>query len=248
MADLISAAKLTTVRVNGQAVPVDPKETVLQAALRAGIDFPNSCRVGGCGTCRCKLASGQVKELTETGYLLTAEEIDQGYILACQSVPQTDVSVEVDLSRASARGVPGRIVGQTKVTHDITRLTVQLDQPLPYKAGQFANLAVDGLPGVVRSYSFATPSHRDARVTFYVRKVPGGEVSSLLNDTDVVGRGVRVDGPVGDEAIRDAALRRPDPGRPLRARRDRRDRPAMAGLIPLRSRAVRRRRRHDVDG
>jgi NAD(P)H-flavin reductase/ferredoxin len=202
MADLISPARLTTVRVNGQAVPVDPKETVLQAALRAGIDFPNSCRVGGCGTCRCKLASGQVKELTETGYLLTAEEIDQGYILACQSVPQTDVSVEVDLSRASARGVPGRIVAQTKVTHDITRLTVQLDQPLPYKAGQFANLAIDGLPGVVRSYSFASPSHRDARVTFYVRKVPGGEVSSLLNDTDVVGRGVRVDGPVGDFFLR----------------------------------------------
>ncbi len=198
----ISPERLTTVRINGQAVPVEPKETVLQAALRAGVDFPNSCRVGGCGTCRCKLASGRVKELTETGYLLTAEEIDQGYILACQSVPQTDVSVEVDLSRASARGVPGRIVGQAKVTHDITRLTVQLDQPVPYKAGQFANLAIDGLPGVIRSYSFASPSHRDARVTFYVRKVPGGEVSSLLNDTEVVGRGVRVDGPVGDFFLR----------------------------------------------
>ncbi|HVU05949.1 MAG TPA: fatty acid desaturase [Polyangiaceae bacterium] len=202
MTGLISAEKLTTVRVNGQAIPVEPKETVLQAALRAGIDFPNSCRVGGCGTCRCKLASGRVKELTETGYLLTSEEIDQGFILACQSVPRGDVSVEVDLSRASARGVAGRIVGQTKVTQDIVRLTVQLDQMLPYKAGQFANLAIDGLPGVVRSYSFATPSHRDARVTFYVRKVPGGEVSSLLVDTDVVGRGVRVDGPVGDFFLR----------------------------------------------
>jgi NAD(P)H-flavin reductase/ferredoxin len=202
MATLLSGKRLTTVQINDQAITVEPRETVLQAALRNGIDFPNSCRVGGCGTCRCKLAGGRVKELTETGYLLTAEEIDQGYILACQSVPETDLRVEVDLSRASARGIAGRIVGQEKLTHDITRLTVQLDQPIPYKAGQFANLAIEGLPGVARSYSFASPSHRNAEVSFFVRKVPGGQFSSLVNDTDVLGKSVRVDGPRGDFWLR----------------------------------------------
>lgn len=202
MATLLSRKRLPTLRINDQAITVEPKETVLQAALRSGIDFPNSCRVGGCGTCKCKLAEGQVKELTETGYLLTAEEIDQGYILACQSVPQTDLRVEADLSRGSARGVAGRIIDQAQVTHDITRLTVQLEQPIPYKAGQFANLSIEGLPGVARSYSFASPSHRDARVSFFIRKVPDGQLSSLVNDTDVRGRSVRVDGPAGDFWLR----------------------------------------------
>lgn len=202
MASLLSGKHLTTVHINDRAITVEPKETVLHAALRSGIDFPNSCRVGGCGTCKCKLSEGRVKELTETGYLLTAEEIDQGYILACQSVPQTDLRVEVDLSRASARGVAGRIVEQTKVTHDITRLTVQLEQPIPYKAGQFANISIEGLSGVVRSYSFAAPSHRDARVTFFIRKIAGGPMSSLVNDTDLVGRTVRVDGPSGEFWLR----------------------------------------------
>src|SRR5262245_61286585 len=196
--------RLQTVHINDQAITVQPRETVLQAALRNGIDFPSSCRVGGCGTCKCKLASGRVKELTETGYLLSAEEIDQGYILACQSVPESDLRVEVDLSRGAARGITGRIVSQTKETHDIVRLVVQLEQPIPYKAGQFANVAIDGLPGVIRSYSFATPSHRDARVTFFIRKVPGGPMSSLVNDEDVVGRAVRVEGPVGDFWLRDS--------------------------------------------
>jgi NAD(P)H-flavin reductase/ferredoxin len=196
--------RLPTVQVNDQLLTVHPRETVLQAALRSGIDFPSSCRVGGCGTCKCKLSSGRVKELTETGYLLTAEEIDQGYILACQSVPETDVRVEIDLSRGAARGFSGRIVEQTQVTHDITRLVVQLEQPVPYKAGQFANLFIDGLPGVVRSYSFATPSHRDAKVTFFVRKVQGGPMSSLINDEDLLGRAVRVDGPAGDFWLRDS--------------------------------------------
>ncbi|MFW6067900.1 MAG: fatty acid desaturase, partial [Myxococcota bacterium] len=202
MASLLPRKHLPTVHINGRPIPVQPKETVLQAALRSGVDFPNSCRVGGCGTCKCKLTEGRVKELTETGYLLTAEELDAGYILACQSVPQTDVRLEVDLSRAAARGVPGRIVEQVRETHDITRLTVQLDEPIPYKAGQFAHLAIEGLSDAVRSYSFASPSHRDGRVTFHVRRVPGGRVSTIVNDTDLVGRGVRVDGPFGDFWLR----------------------------------------------
>ena len=194
---------LPTLEINGKAIALEPKETVLQAALRAGVDFPNSCRVGGCGTCKCKVARGKVKELTETGYLLTADEIDQGYILACQSVPETGVSIEVDLSRGSARGVPGRIVEQRKVTRDITRVTVQLEQPIPYKAGQFANLSVKGMAGVVRSYSFASPSCRDALVTFFVREIPGGRMSALLNGTDMIGETVHVDGPSGDFWLRD---------------------------------------------
>jgi NAD(P)H-flavin reductase/ferredoxin len=202
MATLQSDKRLATVRINDQSITVEPRETVLLAALRNGIDFPNSCRVGGCGTCKCKLTSGKVKELTETGYLLTAEELDQGYVLACQSIPQGDVHVEVDLTSLSARGIPGRVVKQEPVTHDITRLTVQLDQPIPYKAGQFANLGIEGLSGVVRSYSFATPSNRDALASFLIRKVADGKFSSLVNDADIVGRGVRVDGAQGDFWLR----------------------------------------------
>ncbi len=78
-----SKAAPATARINGQAITLQPKETLLQAALREGIEFPHSCRVGGCATCKCKLVSGQVKELTETGYILSEAELDQGYILAC---------------------------------------------------------------------------------------------------------------------------------------------------------------------
>src|SRR5271166_3367720 len=140
-------------QINEQPIPVEPGETVLQAALRHGVDFPSSCRVGGCGTCKCRLTAGKVKELTETGYLLTNDEIDQGYILACQSVPRSDIGVAVDLSAlASKRSVPGRVVAQEKVPHDITSLRVELHEPMPYKAGQFASVGIEGMEGVVRSY------------------------------------------------------------------------------------------------
>ena len=195
---------LPTVRINGNSVSVEPRETILQAAERAGIDFPHSCRVGGCGSCKCRVTRGSVKELTETGYLLTAEEIDAGYVLACQSVPRSDVEIEVDLSQGKARSIPGTIVSQTRVTHDITELSIQLEQPIAYRAGQFARVTLAALPGVLRSYSFATPPTADGRVSFYIRQVAGGQFSNLVHDEDLVGQVAYVDGPSGDFWLRKA--------------------------------------------
>lgn len=96
MADSTTERGLT-VTINDRTVRTEPNETILQAALRSGVDFPHSCGVGGCGTCKCRVRRGEVKELTETGYLLTSEEIEQHYVLACQAVARTDAHVEVDL-------------------------------------------------------------------------------------------------------------------------------------------------------
>lgn len=92
-----------TAVINGEAVVVAPGETVLQAALRQGIDFPHRCRVGGCGSCRCRLAEGEVRALTDASYLLSAAEIGRGTILACQSQPRSDLRIEVDLDRWARR-------------------------------------------------------------------------------------------------------------------------------------------------
>jgi NAD(P)H-flavin reductase/ferredoxin len=192
--------------INGRRVAVGRKETLLDAALRGGVDFPNSCRVGGCASCKCQLVSGRVKELTESAYILSDEEVKQGFILACQSVPLSDVSVKVELDRpALSRASSGHITAQHKLTHDITQLDVQLDQPMQYRAGQFTDLSIAALPGVRRSYSFATPAQQNGMVSFFVRKVPAGRFSSLVNDTDVCGERVTLSGASGDFWLRPAA-------------------------------------------
>jgi 3-phenylpropionate/trans-cinnamate dioxygenase ferredoxin reductase subunit len=205
MFSFLAKKTATTAHINGTPITVLPKETVLQAALRQHIDFPHSCRVGGCATCKCRLLDGRVKELTSTGYVLSDQELDQGYILACQSVPQTDISIAVNLEAAQARRqVSGRIVGQERLTHDITQLRIQLDESLDYKAGQFANLSLATLGDATRSYSFATPVQPDSQVCFFIRKVPGGAMSTLVNERSVLGERVRVDGPYGDFWLRPA--------------------------------------------
>jgi len=197
-------AKDRTAKINDQLVTLRPRETLLDAALRSGVDFPNSCRVGGCGSCKCKLAEGTVRELTETGYLLSEREIEEGYILACQSVATSDVRIEVDLAPSAAKQkARGRVIAQEKVTHDITRLSVKLDEALSFRAGQYAELRFDAMPDARRSYSFAAPPSEEDVLEFFVRKVPGGALSSFINDRDVRGEALTVEGPSGDFWLRD---------------------------------------------
>ena len=72
-----------------------------------------------------------MKALTRTGYVLTAEELDARYILACQSVPKGDVRIALDAPAAAPRQeIPGRVTAQERLTPDIVRLCIQLDRPI----------------------------------------------------------------------------------------------------------------------
>ena len=68
-------------------------EVVLDAAMRAGVELPFSCRAGVCSTCRTKVVRGEV-EMAQN-YALEDWEVEQGYILACQSRVKTP-ALELD--------------------------------------------------------------------------------------------------------------------------------------------------------
>ena len=68
-------------------------ETVLDAAARAGVELPFSCRAGVCSTCRTKVIRGEV-EMAQN-YALEDWELEQGYVLACQSRVKSPV-LELD--------------------------------------------------------------------------------------------------------------------------------------------------------
>ena len=62
-------------------------DNILEAATQAGLELPFSCRAGVCSTCRTKVISGEVE--MEQNYALEDWELQQGYILACQSRVKT---------------------------------------------------------------------------------------------------------------------------------------------------------------
>lgn len=209
MFSLFSKRSIHTLRLNHSQhiVTLKPKETILLAALRSGIGFPHNCRVGGCASCKCKLVTGKVKELTESAYILSEEELDQGYILACQSVPKSDIEIEVTLNDAVAKYVPKQIDGliteQDKLTNDITRLKISLNEPIEYLAGQYVELCIPALCSAVRAYSFAAPANKN-QVEFYIREISGGELSPLINSQNLINTRAEIYGPLGDFYLRDS--------------------------------------------
>ena len=68
-------------------VPIAAGDTLLEAALAAGIDAPHSCTEGRCGTCMSWLRNGSVSMASTRA--LSKRNIDRGYILACQSRPSS---------------------------------------------------------------------------------------------------------------------------------------------------------------
>jgi ring-1,2-phenylacetyl-CoA epoxidase subunit PaaE len=76
-------------------VTVEKGQTILDAAIDADIDPPYACRVAACCSCKAKLLSGEVK--MDDDDPLTEEEIEEGFILTCQSHPLTsEVSISYD--------------------------------------------------------------------------------------------------------------------------------------------------------
>jgi len=75
-------------------VPIGAGETLLQAALAAGIDAPHSCTEGRCGTCKSSLRSGDVA--MSSARALSPRSIERGYVLACQSRPSSTAPLWLD--------------------------------------------------------------------------------------------------------------------------------------------------------
>lgn len=89
-----------TIVLDGDEVVLQVKagQTILDVARDAGLDAPYACKGGSCCTCRAKLLEGNVE--MAVNYALLPEEVEQGYILTCQSMPTTD-TVKVDYDQAN---------------------------------------------------------------------------------------------------------------------------------------------------
>lgn len=80
-----------TVILDGEETHFDVSSkgvSILDAALDAGADVPFACKGAVCCTCRAKVLEGKV--IMEMNYALEDEEVQQGYVLTCQSHPVTE--------------------------------------------------------------------------------------------------------------------------------------------------------------
>jgi toluene monooxygenase electron transfer component len=178
----------------------EPGEKILHAGLRGGVELPYECGTGTCGTCKARLVSGRTEsewpEAPGRRYLKTEAEL-----LMCQSLAREDCALELGVplkeSSAPAPGaLHGVVRGCRRLTHDVLAFDLHLDRPLDFAAGQFALLTVPGIAGA-RAYSMVNFDRRAERLSFVVKKKPGGAVSDWLFADGIDGTRLGVFAPLG---------------------------------------------------
>ena len=179
----------------------EPGEKILHAGLRSGFELAYECSTGTCGTCKAKLVSGRVESAWPDApggrYLKSEAEL-----LMCQCVALEDCALEVGLLKAREASAPlpgtlgGRVRDWRRLTHDVAAFDVDLDRPVDFDAGQFALLSVPGIAGA-RAYSMVNFERATRRLSFVVKKKPGGAVSEWLFGDGVDGTRLGLFAPLG---------------------------------------------------
>lgn len=200
-----------TVLPSNHEFTVKDEQTVLDAALEAGLVLPYSCRNGTCSTCKGKIVSGSFEAGAAPAHILDADELAQGYTLLCQARPGTDLVIEAQVVRLASdievRKMPSRIMSIDELTPDVRVLKVQLptSQPFHYHPGQYLEFILRD--GQRRSYSMANLPSDSNLIELHVRHMPGGAFTDHVfaaGETAMKVREIlRVEGPHGSFFLRE---------------------------------------------
>lgn len=192
-------------------IEANPTETVADAAFRQGINVPLDCRDGACGTCKCFAESGTYTMGDYIEDALSEDEAEQGYVLTCQMRATSDCVVRIPASSAVCRtqqaNFDAKIADVRKLSDSTISLTIEGDalNKLAFLPGQYVNLKVPGSEQT-RAYSFSSMP-RDGKVSFLIRNVPGGLMSTFLTSLAKTGDDMTLAGPLGSFYLRD--IKRP---------------------------------------
>ncbi len=198
-----------TVAKSGRSFGIDPGQSVLDAALRAGLNLPHSCKSGNCGACRARLLGGAVRYPNGAPLGLSDAESADGLILLCQARADSDLSIETFEPALPAdllvKRLPGRIERIESLAPDVAAVYLKLPaaERFDFQPGQYVDVLLSR--GRRRSFSIASPPHEARPLELHVRLAPGGEFTGPLFAGRMAGALLDIEGPLGHFVYREPA-------------------------------------------
>ena len=196
-----------TVQPSGHQFACEPDETILAAAMRAGVGLPYGCKNGACGSCKGKVVTGEVTHGMHQQRALPADEEAGGAALFCCASAHSDLVIEVREVVGSSdfpiRKLPSRVSTIERVAPDVVVISLQLPaaERFQYRAGQYIEFMLPG--GKRRSYSMANGPGQEGPLTLHIRHLPGGlfteQVFGTMKERDIL----RFEGPLGTFFLRE---------------------------------------------
>lgn len=205
-------AYTVTLKASGHRFEVAEGETVLDAAQRAGLALPYSCRAGLCGSCKATVLEGTFSYPHRPPTALSAAEQARHAALLCQAVPDSDLLLAVREVR-SVEDMPHRrmqvtVAARDRLAPDVIRLRLAPapgERPLRWMAGQYIEVLLDD--GKRRAFSLARAPHLGEELEVHVRHVAGGGFTSWVFHELDVGDSLTIEGPSGTFVPREDAER-----------------------------------------
>ena len=200
------------VQPSGREFFVEGSDTLLEAALRAGLSLSYGCSNGNCGRCKAKLLSGQVCKTRHHDYVLTEAQKSAGVMLMCCNTAVIDLVIESHEAQGASDMPLQSIAAQVKAVRPLTEdmRLVHLQTPrsdrLRFLAGQSVSLTLAS--GAAAALAVASCPCDDRNLEFHVERRAGDAFCESVFNELGSGDMVRVDGPRG-EFVLDEESNRP---------------------------------------
>lgn len=184
---------------------VEGADTLLEAALRAGLSVNYGCSNGNCGLCKARVVSGQVQKVRPHDYVLSEAEKNQGYTLLCSHAAVGDLVLEA-LETSSADDIPQqqivtRIKALEPLGEDVRLLHLQSprNNRLRFLAGQSVTLTAGEASAQL---PIASCPCDDRNLHFHIVRDAKDDFSRQVHEVLGAGDPVTVFGPWGDFVLR----------------------------------------------
>ncbi|MGH3311787.1 MAG: globin domain-containing protein, partial [Streptomyces sp.] len=139
--------------------------------------------------------------LAQYATLTWSEEAEGAWVRAYTKISQVMIDAAAEDEQRAPAWWHAEIVSHEQRTPQVAVITLRPDQPYPFLAGQYTSIETPWWPRVWRHYSFASAPRSDGLLTFHVKSVPAGWVSSALVHRARPGDVLRLGPPAGTMTV-----------------------------------------------
>ncbi len=196
---------------SGHEFFVEGTDTLLEAALRAGLALNYGCSNGNCGQCKARVVSGELMKVHPHDYVLTEAEKSAGYALMCSSTAVTDLVIEAGEAETVTdipfQHVTAHVKSIDRLGDEMLLLHLQTprNQRLRFLAGQ--NVVLQLGHSLSAELPMAGCPCDDRNLLFHIHSTPGNHFADYVAAKLKVGEAVMVEGPKGGFVLHEGSCR-----------------------------------------
>lgn len=196
-------------QLSGSEFSVKEDESILDAAIGHGVNFPYGCKNGFCGQCKALITDGEVAyENDELPAGLHQDDADHGVAFLCQCKAKSDISLEIAeidpaVAEIQVKTLPCKIQSINRLNHDVAQVILKTpsENTLQYLAGQYIDIIYPEIG--MRAFSIANAPTNSSTIELHIRLIEGGEFTHLVFNDLEEKTVLNIEGPKGGFYLRD---------------------------------------------